>query len=284
MARLPRPLARLFTLAFRGIARHQAPANEAAPRNGATADAAPETSKRRAPARLIVPWQPAQLTRVQDGLPGRYQLFTDLGATLGLREGEAFGCCLEDFTGDMTDYRIRQQVKRVPGGRAFAPPKHGRERSVPVPPDLRQSIRDHIAVYGTVKVTLPWEPDGKPRTRTLLLATQSGTSLDRAYFGRLLDAALTAAGIELTRDNKTHMLRHLAASRWIAAGADLVMVSELLGHADLATTQAYVKRLATHDARTRRVVAKAQPRTRRTPGALPAGVADFTAYRSRRSS
>jgi len=241
---------------------------------------------RRAPARLIVPWQPVQLARVQDGLPGRYQLTTDLGATLGLRQGENLGCCLEDLQdldGRKPEYLVRQQVKHAPGGRVFAPPKNGRERRVPVPADLRDRIRDHVAAYGAVPVTLPWGTrDGKPRTRTLLFTTLSGTSLDRSYFNRLFRAALIFAGIEPGREAMMHMLRNIAASRWIADGADLLMVRDLLGHADTSTTERYVRRLKTHDARTRRVVARAQPKTpRRRAAALPPNVigVDFPARR-----
>lgn len=80
-----------------------------------------------------------------------------------------------------------------------------------------------------------------------------------------------------------HMLRHIAASRWIGAGADVLMVRDLLGHADTATTETYLHRLKTHDQRTRRVVAKAQPRAPK-PAKLPAGVASLDAWRARRTS
>lgn len=255
----------------------------AAARAIGAAPASPAPKPSRVPSRLIVPWTDAQLDSIRDGLPGRYRLFVDVGAALGTREGESFGLNLEDFDDPMRNYGIRQQVKRVPGGRAFAPPKAGRERSVPVPPRLRELIREHIAAYGTTTVTLPWLPSGKPRTRTLLLTSTTGTSLNAAYFGRLFGGALDHAGLEPSRENKTHMLRHLAASRWIAEGADVLMVSDLLGHADLATTQAYIKRLKTHDTRTRRVVAKAAPKPpRRKAPADPDVIDFFTARQARR--
>ncbi len=62
------------------------------------------------------------------------------------------------------------------------------------------------------------------------------------------------------------------------------MVRDLLGHADVATTERYMHRLKTHDQRTRTVVARAQRRTAPQPARLPAGVADFAAYRTRRTS
>jgi integrase len=241
---------------------------------------------RRETRRLIVPWQPAEVDRVRDGLPARYQLMTDLGASLGLRQGELFGFHLDDLDHRKENYRIRVQVKRVNGQRVFAPPKHERERSVPVPADLRTEIGQHAATWGTTAVTLPWcTPDGPLRTCTLLHAGQHGSALDAAYMNRLWKTAVDAAGIPwIPQDTGFHMLRHVAASRWIANGADVLMVRELLGHADIETTEKYLHRLKTHDQRTRRVVAKAAPkRASRKPAPLPAGVVDFAGYRSRRS-
>jgi integrase len=201
-----------------------------------------------------------------------------------MRQGEIFGTNLEDFDDGMRNYRVRVQIKRVDGVLVFAPPKHERERSAPVPANLRQLITAHIATYGTVRVTLPWgTPDGPPRTLTLLHANQHRAALGSAYINRLWRSAVESAGITwIPRVTGMHMLRHIAASRWLAAGADVLMIRDLLGHADLQTTEIYISRLKTHDARTRRVVAKAQPRTR--PAALPLGVADFSAWRLRRSS
>jgi integrase len=242
------------------------------------------TPSRRRPGRLIVPWEPAELGRVRDGLPGRYQLMTDLGAALGLRQGELFGLNLEDL--DQRAYRVRVQVKREGGQLVFAPPKHGRERSIPVPASLRQLITAHAAAYGTTRVTLSWlEPGGPPRTLDLLFTGQHGRPLDRSYVNRLWRTAVLSAGITwIPQDTGMHMLRHIAASGWIAAGADLLQVRDLLGHADTATTERYMHRLKTHDQRTRAMVAKAQRRTAPRPARLPAGVADFATYQTRRTS
>jgi integrase len=262
---------------FRWRRNRQAPAGQAATDPAAT-------PSRGRPERLIVPWQPAELGRVRSGLPGRYQLMCDLGAALGLRQGELFGFNLDDL--DQHAYRIRVQVKREGGQLVFAPPKHGRERSVPVPASLRQLITAHVAAYGTARVTLPWiEPGGQPRTYTLLHVNQHAAPLDRAYVNRLWRTAVLSAGITwIPQDTGMHMLRHVAASEWIAAGADLLQVRDLLGHADTETTERYLHRLKTHDQRTRTVVARAQRRTAPGPAQLPTGVADFGAYRNRRTS
>jgi site-specific recombinase XerD len=200
-----------------------------------------------------------------------------------MRQGELFGFNLDDLDDGMRNYRVRVQVKRVDGVLVFAPPKHERERSAPVPANLRQLVTAHIAAYGTVRVTLPWAtPDGLPRTLTLLHVNQHGAALGSAYVNRLWKTAVLAAGITwIPQDTGMHMLRHVAASRWLAAGADVLMICGLLGHADTMTTERYLHRLKTHDQRTRNVVARAQPRTRSRAATLPAGVADFGAWRLR---
>jgi integrase len=253
-------------------------------RPGPQRPAAAPTAPRRRPGRLIVPWQPAELGRVRDGLPGRYQAMTDLGASLGLRQGELFGFNLDDL--DQRAYRARVQIKRADGVLVFAPPKNDHERSVPVPASLHHLINTHVATYGTTRVTLPWiQPGGQPRTYTLLFANQHAAPLDRGYVNRLWKTAVLSAGIAwIPQDTGFHMLRHVAASEWIAAGADLLQVRDLLGHADTATTERYLHRLRTHDQRTRTMVAKAQRRTAARPARLPAGVADFAIYRNRRTS
>jgi site-specific recombinase XerD len=49
---------------------------------------------------------------------------------------------------------------------------------------------------------------------------------------RVWRSARTAAGIAATWDDGMHVLRHTAASAWLAAGVDIRTVAEYMGHTD----------------------------------------------------
>jgi len=88
-----------------------------------------------------------------------------------------------------------------------------------------------------------------------ILVTPSGERLTVRAVQLLLKRYLVLAG--LPRDFSPHKLRHAYATHLLNAGADLRLVQELLGHAQLATTQIY-----THVsvARLKDVYDKAHPR------------------------
>jgi len=76
----------------------------------------------------------------------------------------------------------------------------------------------------------------RPR-ETALFLTRTGRRMDRTNIWRLVSHYSTAAG--LPKHASPHTLRHCFATHLLQNGADLRIVQELLGHADVATTQIY---------------------------------------------
>ena len=104
--------------------------------------------------------------------------------------------------------------------------KGGRERLVPLTDLARAAMRAHLDGAGGEDG--PW----------LFPADSESGHLTRQAFARDLKTAAAAAGIRADRISP-HVLRHAFASHLLQNGADLRIVQELLGHADIATTQIY---------------------------------------------
>jgi integrase/recombinase XerD len=77
----------------------------------------------------------------------------------------------------------------------------------------------------------------RDRLCTAVFLSRTGRPLDRTSIWRLVRKYAVAAGID--RHVSPHTLRHSFATHMLAGGADLRVIQELLGHADLTTTQIY---------------------------------------------
>ncbi|MBP27551.1 MAG: site-specific tyrosine recombinase XerD, partial [Planctomycetaceae bacterium] len=91
-----------------------------------------------------------------------------------------------------------------------------------------------------------------------LLLSHTGRPIERVAVWQIIRRLAVRASLDNVHP---HMLRHSFATHMLAGGADLRVVQELLGHADIATTQIY-----THvdRSRLRDVVQQCLPRNRKS--------------------
>ncbi|MDH7602952.1 MAG: site-specific tyrosine recombinase XerD [Armatimonadota bacterium] len=107
--------------------------------------------------------------------------------------------------------------------------KGGKERLVP----LGEVAGGFIALYTSeVRERLA----GGRSTEYLFLTTQ-GRPMSRVMFWKIIKKYARAAGI--TKEITPHTLRHSFATHLLERGADLRSLQEMLGHANIATTQIY---------------------------------------------
>ena len=128
--------------------------------------------------------------------------------------------------------------------------KGGKERVVPLGRAAAEAVRRYLA-------------RGRPyldrRHRPELFLNARGGPLTRAGAFLILRRLAAKAGLDPERVHP-HLLRHSFATHLLEGGADLRSVQEMLGHADLATTELY-----THvsDQRRRDVYFESHPHARR---------------------
>jgi integrase/recombinase XerD len=137
--------------------------------------------------------------------------------------------------------------------------KGRKERIVPLTLPARQALADYLTVRDSF---LPASAGRAARRSPWLFPSRARQGhLTRARFAQLLKEVAVGAGIAPARVSP-HVLRHSFASHLLAHGADLRSVQQMLGHADITTTQIYTHVL---DARLRDLVETAHPLAHATP-------------------
>jgi integrase/recombinase XerD len=130
--------------------------------------------------------------------------------------------------------------------------KGEKERMVP----LSEPAKDALEAYSAVREKFIPKKGSKPSARDWLFPSRSSEGhLTRARLAQLLKDVARKAGIAPSRVSP-HVLRHSFASHLLAHGADLRSLQQMLGHADIATTQIYTHVL---DERLKALVKEAHP-------------------------
>jgi integrase/recombinase XerD len=185
---------------------------------------------------------PAEAERLIDAAAGttpralRDCALVELLYGAGLRVGEALG--LEKGGVDLD-----QRLVRTIG-------KGGKERVVPVGRQAVEALRRYLG---------RGRPHLDRRHRPELFLNAQGGPLTRAGAFLILRKLAAKAGLD-PEQMHPHLLRHSFATHLLEGGADLRSVQEMLGHADLATTELY-----THvtDRRRRELYFQAHPHAKR---------------------
>jgi len=185
---------------------------------------------------------PGEAVRLIDAAAGtqpralRDQALVELLYGAGLRVSEATGL-------DKTGVDLDERFVRVIG-------KGNKERVVPIGRPAVEALRRYLA---------RGRPHLDRRHRPELFLNAKGGPLTRAGAFLILRKLAEKAGLEPQRVHP-HLLRHSFATHLLEGGADLRSVQEMLGHADLSTTELY-----THvtDRRRRELYYRAHPHARR---------------------
>jgi integrase/recombinase XerD len=107
--------------------------------------------------------------------------------------------------------------------------KGGHERIVPLTDKAKAAVADYLAA----------RQDGGGRGSSWLFPSSGKEGhLTRQAFGRDLKDLAVSIGLPAAKVSP-HVLRHAFASHLLQNGADLRVVQQLLGHADISTTQIY---------------------------------------------
>lgn len=191
---------------------------------------------------------PSEAERLVDAARGttpramRDRALAELLYGAGLRVSEAIGL-------GRTSVDLDSRLVRVLG-------KGGKERIVPLGRPAAEALRRYLALG---------RPHLDRRHRPDLFLNARGGALTRAGAFLILRRLADRAGLEPGRVHP-HLLRHSFATHLLEGGADLRSVQEMLGHADLSTTERY-----THvsDRRRRETYFRAHPHARRRDQPAP---------------
>lgn len=186
------------------------------PSNPAEALSRPKKAKRLP--ETLSETQVARLIDAEDGdtpLSLRNRAMLELLYACGLRASELIGLTLDDV-------HLDEAFLRCTG-------KGDKQRVVPIGASAVAALRAYL---NDARPSLAGE-----KGDTSLFLTQLGTGMCRETLWRVVEAAAAKSG--LAGEVHPHTLRHCFATHLLAHGANIRAIQEMLGHADISTTQIY---------------------------------------------
>ena len=140
---------------------------------------------------------------------------------------------------DVSDVNVPMSFVRCKGGK--------KERIIPMGHQAKDALENYINNVRKYMV--------KDENETALFVNCSGARLSRQGFWKLIKYYQHIAGIET--DITPHTLRHSFAAHLLENGDDLHSIQEMMGHADISSTQVYSRMI---NSKIKDVYAKAHPR------------------------
>lgn len=122
-----------------------------------------------------------------------------------------------------------------------------KERLIPMYPKAVKALSDYVTLVRPQMIALPDEPS--------LFVNLNGERMSRQGFWKIIKYYQKKAHIE--KDITPHTLRHSFAAHLLENGADIHAIQEMLGHADISSTQIYTHVVKNH---LRDIYQKAHPR------------------------
>lgn len=104
-----------------------------------------------------------------------------------------------------------------------------KERFIPLYPAAVKAVSEYITLVRPQMIATPDEPS--------LFVNVSGERMSRQGFWKIIKHYQKKAGIE--KEITPHTLRHSFAAHLLENGADIHAIQEMLGHADISSTQVY---------------------------------------------
>lgn len=152
-------------------------------------------------------------TKAVHGLRDRAMI--ELLYASGLRISELANARLENFN-------FEERMLRVTG-------KGNKTRLVPVGRKACEALAAYVSTERPKLV--------KPRSSSEIFLSERGTKLTTTRIWQIVKKHAQRAGLE--KNIYPHLLRHSFATHLLSNGADLRIIQEMLGHADISTTQLY---------------------------------------------